>query len=99
MAPLSRDDVIWYYRLGGQSLGPVAWAAIEELTTDTIDARDLLVARGGDTTWISAAEAAETFPELAAAPEPAEPEPARGPETAGWVVDETMRPGRRRHRR
>lgn len=87
MAPVGRDDVIWYYRLGGQSLGPVAWTAIEELTTDTIDARDLLVARGGDTTWISAAEAVATFPELAAPPPPAR-EPA--PEDAGWIVDEAQ---------
>ncbi len=86
MPPVDRDDVIWYYRLGGQSLGPVAWTAIEELTRDTIDARDLLVARGGDTTWISAAEAAETFPELTVPAEPAETGPA--PEDAGWVVDE-----------
>ncbi len=85
MDPASHDEVIWYYRLGEQTLGPVAWAEIEELIADTIDARDLLVARGGDQTWMSAAEALDESPEPAdAAPvTDAEPEePAAGPEAS-----------------
>ncbi len=86
MAPTDRNEVVWYYRLGEQTLGPVAWAEIEELTADTIDARDLLVARGGDQTWRAAAEALEEFPELAGAAPPV------GAEDVGWMMEDDARP-------
>lgn len=73
---MNRQDAVWYYRLGGQTLGPVAWTDIEQLTRDTIDAQDLLIAQGGDEQWRSAAEVLETNPELAGeAEEPAAPAP------------------------
>ena len=59
------------YRLGGQTLGPVAWTEIEALTRDSVDASELLVARGGDPEWRPAAQMPALFPELAAgAPQP-----------------------------
>lgn len=71
---MDRQDAVWYYRLGGQTLGPVPWTEIEELTRDTVDAEHLLVARGGDQEWKSAAEILTEFPELARK-EPQEPAP------------------------
>lgn len=65
MEQADRREVIWYYRLGEQTLGPVPWTEIEALIGDTVEAHELLVARGGDTTWRTAAEV------LAAHPEPA----------------------------
>lgn len=53
---MQRDEPIWYYRLGDQTLGPVTWAEIERLTEDTVPAEDLLVARGGDAGWRPAAD-------------------------------------------
>lgn len=75
---MNRDDAVWYYRLGGQTLGPVTWPDIEELTRDTVEAAHLLVARGGDRQWKSAAQVLEEFPGLAkeAAEPQAEPEVA-----------------------
>ena len=73
---MTRDEAIWYYVLGGQTLGPVPWSEIEALTRDTVDAQDLLVARGGASEWRSAAQTLAEFPELA--PEAAEPEPIPG---------------------
>lgn len=93
---MNRDDAVWYYRLGGQTLGPVSWAEIEELTRDAVEADSLLVARGGDQGWTNASEAAAAHPELAAAatpavaPQPAAVEPAH-PEpvtSAGWTTPE-----------
>lgn len=74
---INRDEAVWYYRLGGQTLGPVSWAEIEQITTDTVPAEDLLVARGGDEGWLSAAEVVEQHPELAVQ---AEPEPSAAAE-------------------
>ncbi len=71
---MNRDEAAWYYVLGGQTLGPVPWSEIEALTRDSVDAKDLLVARGGDLEWRSAAQMLAETPELAAAPqEPAAP--------------------------
>jgi hypothetical protein len=72
---MDRDRVVWYYRLGGQTLGPVPWTEIEQLTRDTTDATDLLVAQGGDEQWRSAADVLEEHPDLVEEKEP-EPEPA-----------------------
>ena len=73
---MRRDEAVWYYVLGGQTLGPVPWGEIEALTRDTVDVQDLLVARGGAAEWRSAAQVLAEFPELA--PEAAEPEPIPG---------------------
>ncbi|MFO8081698.1 MAG: DUF4339 domain-containing protein [Armatimonadota bacterium] len=64
---MDRDDAVWYYRLGGQTLGPVSWAEIEQVTRDAVDPDHLLVARGGDAGWMSASQAIATWPELARA--------------------------------
>lgn len=95
MAGGARDEVVWYYRLGDQTLGPVPWIEIEALTRDTLDGPDLLVARGGDQTWQAAQEVLRAHPELAGGPEPetvgwmtAAEAPARAPETGGWPVEE-----------
>ncbi len=55
-APSGCDEAIWYYRPGTRTLGPVAWTKIERLTADGTDPRNLLVARGSDQTWMSAAD-------------------------------------------
>jgi len=93
----AREEAVWYYRLGEQTLGPVPWTEIEALMTDTLDGPDLLVARGGDQTWRPAQDILSEQPELASGAEPervgwvTEPEapgaPA-APETAGWAVEE-----------
>lgn len=77
---MNRDDVVWYYRLGGSTLGPVSWVEIEEIIADSMDAEHLLVARGGDAGWISAADALAEHPELKE-PEPVAHEPAPEPVT------------------
>lgn len=87
---MNRDEAIWYYRLGGRTLGPVSWAEIEEIARDSVDAEHLQVARGGDAGWVSAADALAEHPELkapeAAVPEP-EPEPqARGASDEDWAL-------------
>ncbi|MGD9497646.1 MAG: hypothetical protein AB7Y46_15200 [Armatimonadota bacterium] len=100
MAVIDRNDAIWYYRLGGQTLGPVPWTEIETLIADTLEADHLLVARGGDQAWMTAAEALSRFPELAgaAAAPPSAPSPAGEPAvalprptarsaTGGWVPE------------
>lgn len=83
---MNREDAIWYYRLGGQTLGPVPWAEIEQLTRDTIDADRLLVAQAGDAEWISVTEALEQHLELAPPSEapapPSEEAPAPAPVAA-----------------
>lgn len=87
MDQADREQAIWYYQLGGQALGPVAWAEIEALLADTTDADELLVARGGEAKWIAASEmvaeiedaekaaeaAADDLPEPPAPPEPMTP--------------------------
>ncbi len=89
---MRRDEPVWYYRLGDRTLGPVAWEEIEELTEDTVQARELLVARGGDESWRTADQVLAEHPELAATPEPSEAarevveSAARGRE---WSVAET----------
>lgn len=67
----AREEVIWYYRLGDQTLGPVPWTEIEALIRDSLDADRLLVARGGDAEWRTAAEVLAAHPELAGVPEAA----------------------------
>lgn len=94
---MQREDAVWYYRLGGQTLGPVSWIEVEELTRDTVDAGDLLVAQGGDPTWRSAADVLAAQPELAApveAPaEPAAPAVTETVETTGdWAAFEEPEP-------
>ncbi len=84
---MNRDEAVWYYRLGEQTLGPVPWSEIEELTRDTMDADDLLVARGGDPSWTTAAEAVEAHPELTTAAE--EPEPEQDEDWQLFEEDET----------
>lgn len=87
MDQADREQAIWYYQLGGQALGPVPWAEIEQVLADSADAEKLLVARGGDAKWVAASaivaeiEAAEKEadaeaddrPELPAPPEPMTP--------------------------
>jgi hypothetical protein len=86
---LNRDDAIWYYRLGGQTLGPVSWAEIEQVTRDAVDPGHLLVARGGDAGWMSASQAIATWPELGRR---AESEAGVGMQ-AGWgMSDEAEEP-------
>lgn len=80
---MNRDDAVWYYRLGGQTLGPVAWTEIEQLTRDTMDAHSLLVARGGDAGWTPVSEVVAAHPELA---EAAAGAPPAG--DAGWSLIE-----------
>ena len=70
---MDRNEAVWYYRLGEQTLGPVSWAEIDQITRDTFSGTDLLVARGGDAGWMTAADALAASPELAAATEPAAP--------------------------
>ncbi len=79
---MNRDEAVWYYRLGGQTLGPVSWGEIEALTRDTIDAGELMVARGGDPGWTKAAEVATTNPELAPAAAPTAPAAPAAPSVA-----------------
>jgi len=67
------NDALWYYRLGGQTLGPVTWGEIEQLMRDTVDAEDLLVARGGDQQWRSADQVIEERAELGEVAPEAEP--------------------------
>jgi len=82
---MNRDEAIWYYRLGGQTLGPVSWVEVEQLTRDTIDAGELMVARGGDPGWTKASDVAAEHPELTAVAEPAAPEPEeRSAADADW---------------
>ncbi len=76
-------DAVWYYRLGGRTLGPVSWAEIEQLTTDAIDAEGLLVARAGDKQWRSAADIIDKRADEA---EEAEPEAPSEPEVAPAVA-------------
>lgn len=83
---MERDDAVWYYRLGGRTLGPVSWRDVEEITRDTLDAEHLLVARGGEDRWRSAADVIAEDPERAepaevreAAEEPEPPRPAEAP--------------------
>lgn len=71
MTDTDRNEAAWYYRLGEQTLGPVPWTEIEALIADTAEAYDLLVARGGDAGWHSAAEVLAAHPELAASVAPA----------------------------
>lgn len=79
MEQADREQAIWYYQLGGQALGPVAWAEIEALLADTADADELLVARGGDDAWVAASqivaeiEAAAKEAEADDLPQPPEP--------------------------
>lgn len=88
MSPIDRQQPIWYYRLGNQTLGPVAWTEIEQLIKDTIDADDLLVARGGDPSWTTAAKALEQFPELAPeAEETPAGAPEEEPEDVEWILE------------
>ena len=51
MAGFGRDEVVWYYRLGDEALGPVAWREIDELLEDTVHPRDLLVMRSDESDW------------------------------------------------
>jgi hypothetical protein len=82
---LNRDEAVWYYRLGGRTLGPVDWVEIEQLTRDTVEPEHLLVAQGGDAQWRSAAAVLEEMSELKA---PAEPEPAEEPEGLPVTLEE-----------
>jgi len=70
------DEAVWYYLLGNRTLGPVPWGEIEALTEDTVDAAELLVARGGDADWRPAQEVLDARAE-AEAPI-AEPPPSAG---------------------
>lgn len=63
------DEAEWYYRLGEQTLGPVPWSEIEALTEDTVDAAELLVARGGDADWRPAQEVLDARAEAEATAE------------------------------
>lgn len=83
MSEINRDEVAWYYRLGGHTLGPVSWVEIEQLTRDSMDADKLLVARGGDEKWKSAADVLAERPELAAEPEAPATEPVAAPVPVG----------------
>ncbi|MGC9319250.1 MAG: GYF domain-containing protein [Armatimonadota bacterium] len=78
---MERDEVAWYYRPGGETLGPVSWREIEAMLADTFDADTLLVARGGDEGWSTAADAMRQHPELASG----EPAPSAAAEE---VIDE-----------
>jgi len=83
MEQAEREQAIWYYQLGGQALGPVPWAEIEELLADTADADELLVARGGDAGWVPASEIVaklEAAEKETAADENAAPKPPKPPE-------------------
>ncbi len=76
---MNRNEAIWYYRLGGQTLGPVSWNEIEDIIRGGIDAEDLLVARGGDAAWSPAADVLAEHPDLqesGAGEFEIEPEPA-----------------------
>lgn len=97
---MNRNDAVWYYRLGGQTLGPVPWTEIERLTRDTVEGGSLLVARGGDAVWGKASQLMAAHPELSeqafeappAAEEdwgPLDREPAAPASTAGWEVSES----------
>lgn len=89
---MNRDEVVWYYRLGGSTLGPVAWTEIEELIEDSMEPEDLLVARGGDTEWTSVAATLVAHPELKKSVPPveatAEPEAEPEAETPWATLDE-----------
>lgn len=93
---MDRNEAVWYYRLGEQTLGPVSWAEIEQITRDTFSGTDLLVARGGDAGWMTAADALAANPELAAAaepPAPAQPVVTESVETSGdWSVFDEEEP-------
>ena len=96
---MHRDEAIWYYRLGGSTLGPVSWGEIEEIVSDSLDAEDLLVARGGDAEWTAAHAVMQERPELQAPaiPEAAPEERIETPEAAPSgaameVVDESPMP-------
>lgn len=86
------DQAVWYYRLGERTLGPVPWSEIEALTEDTVDAAELLVARGGDAKWRPAREILDARAEAEATAEPEAP-PAGDAErlaskrtaAGGWV--------------
>ncbi len=66
---MNREEAVWYYLLGKRTLGPVSWAEIEQITDDTVDADDLLVARGGDDEWLTASDVIEAEAEEARAVE------------------------------
>ncbi|MFP4250661.1 MAG: DUF4339 domain-containing protein [Armatimonadota bacterium] len=86
---MNRDDTVWYYRLGGQTLGPVSWTEIEQVTRDAVDPDHLLVARGGDAGWMSASQVIATWPELARGGE----SEAGAAMEAGWgISDESGEP-------
>lgn len=51
MLPRGVEDHEYYYKLGGRALGPVSWAAIEEMLEDTFEADELMIARVGDDQW------------------------------------------------
>jgi len=51
-----RNEAVWYYRLGEQTLGPVPWSEIEGLLARSADPQTLLVARGGGEQWLTAAQ-------------------------------------------
>jgi len=84
---VNRDEAVWYYRLGGQTLGPVSWVEVEQLTRDTIDAGELMVARGGDAGWTKAADVAAANPELAPAAAPVAPVAPQAEEPAAAEAD------------
>jgi len=75
MAGFDREEPVWYYQLGGKALGPVPWSEIEELLEDAFEAKDLLVARGGDDTWVSAQSVIDEFEEDEPAEADADEEP------------------------
>lgn len=82
----------WYYRLGDRILGPVPWGEIEALTEDTVDAADLLVARGGDALWRPAREVLDERARAEAAVQPKTPPTSNAERLAskrtaggGWV--------------
>jgi hypothetical protein len=96
---MNREDAVWYYRLGGQTLGPVSWAEIEEVTEDAVDADRLLVAQAGDSRWVKASQAMTERPDLGEeSGYPTEPESEQDwglveeggpePQSAGWVETE-----------
>ena len=90
---MNRDEAVWYYRLGGHTLGPVSWAEIEQLTRDTVNASELMVARGGDPGWTTAADVAAAHPELAASAAPAAPVAAQPVAADGdWNVPDAAEP-------
>ncbi len=76
MEQADREEAVWYYQLGGNALGPVRWAEIEEILETSADAEDLLVARGGDEEWRSADEILKETEEAEGAAEKAAQEEA-----------------------